>query len=217
MGRRGRDLHGRKFGRLLVIGLAPTSTTRDRKWLCRCDCGRDAVVRTGALADGRQESCGCLHSERTAARNVRRTRHGHARKAGASAEYAAWSALRRRCLNPDDRQFAHYGGRGITVCERWLESFDAFVADMGPRPSPLHSIDRIDNDSGYEPGNCRWATAEVQNRNKRGSKLCQVAVCLIRHSAARGHTHADIAHAFDVTSSAVTHILCRNTWKGFAL
>lgn len=82
-------------------------------------------------------------------------------------EYRIWTHMKGRCLNETDARYADYGGRGIIVCDRWVESFAAFLADMGPRPSKSHSIDRIDNDGGYEPSNCRWATDQEQSLNKR--------------------------------------------------
>lgn len=97
-------------------------------------------------------------------------KHGHSWKEGApSPEYRAWANMKHRCCNPAANGFSNYGGRGITVCERWVESFEAFLADMGPRPSPKYSLDRIDNAGNYEPQNCRWATATEQSRNRRGT------------------------------------------------
>lgn len=116
-----------------------------------------------------------------------------------------------RCGNARNPGFANYGGRGITVCERWL-SFENFLADMGPRPTPAHSIDRIDNDRGYEPGNCRWATVTEQNRNRRSTKLNEVAAALIRHMMRRGGRGQDVAHAFGVSRSLVQAIACGKAW-----
>lgn len=100
-----------------------------------------------------------------------RIRHGEAANRRASIEYSAWQEMRARCRNPSHAAYRHYGGRGITVCDAWRESFEAFLADMGRRPSPDHSLDRIDNDGNYEPGNVRWATRERQARNRRSSVL----------------------------------------------
>lgn len=101
-----------------------------------------------------------------------RIRHGHSPAgAKASPEYNVWNNMKGRCTRPNHPEWPRYGGRGIKVCDRWLESFANFFADMGERPSPAHSIDRIDNDGNYEPGNCRWATGDVQNRNNRRTRL----------------------------------------------
>jgi hypothetical protein len=215
--RRPHDIAGVRFGRLVAMGPMSRISSRERLWVCRCDCGADAEVRAGALVAGRQVSCGCLQSERTAARNVAAARHGHASKDGASPEYKAWGGIKRRCYNPSDREFHNYGGRGITVCDRWRDSFDAFLADVGTRPSPRHSIDRIDNDRGYEPGNVRWATRETQERNKRTTRLCQVSVALIRCLSARRQANADLAWAFGVHPSLINKVVSRSTWKEFCL
>lgn len=156
---------GRRFGRLVVSCESQRSRAREAKWDCRCDCGRTAVSATHALRTGRTVSCGCSKREQAADRL--RT-HGLSNKTESpSLAYGTWVGLKQRCLNPKNPGFANYGGRGITVCESWAESFEAFLADVGERPSLRHSLDRIDNDKGYEPGNCRWATRREQNTNKR--------------------------------------------------
>jgi hypothetical protein len=154
-GKRAIDRTGQRFGRLVVLGRDYTRN-RGAFWLCRCDCGKTTVAPSGHLTAGMRVSCGCAQD---GSYNVK---HGMSH----SPEYRAWENARSRCRNPKNRKYPLYGGRGITMCEQWATSFDAFLADVGRRPSAAYSLDRIDGDRGYEPGNCRWATIDVQNRNR---------------------------------------------------
>jgi hypothetical protein len=163
------DVIGLRFGRLLIVGetepkFYPDGRS-DRRVLARCDCGNEKIVRLKQLRSGDRRSCGCLFMEHT--RRRKWSTHGES-QADRTAEYRAWSAMKSRCTNEKHPKFPQYGGRGIRVCDRWLRSYETFVADVGRRPSPQHSIDRYpDNDGNYEPGNVRWATYEQQNNNRR--------------------------------------------------
>jgi len=155
------DLTGQRFGRWQVLALHPERKRQGRYyaiWLCRCDCGSEGIVVASKLRSGWSKSCGCLRRETTVKRN---TKHGlsHTRA------YQVWRNMKVRCFNPRYRDYSCYGGRGITVCERWL-ILENFYADMGD-PPPGMSLDRIDPDGNYQPGNCRWATAAEQIANRR--------------------------------------------------
>jgi hypothetical protein len=157
-----RDLTGRQFGHWRVIRFDRTRIGRRAYWVCVCECGRESSVGGTELGRGKSQSC----------RHCAQQSHGMSR----SSEYGSWESMIRRCTNPHDAAWKYYGGRGITVCDRWLHSFENFFADMGPRPEGM-TLDRRDNDRGYSPDNCRWATWAVQIANRRpwGKRAVYVA------------------------------------------
>lgn len=158
------DLIGKKFGRLTVIKRLENNKDMQRKWLCLCDCGNEKVVLGVSLRQNHTLSCGCYKNELI---GKRMKTHGHASLKNRSPEYKIWAQMKTRCSNPNAKQYEDYGGRGVQVCEKWLNSFESFFEDMGPRPSRRHSIDRIKVDGNYEPSNCKWSTATEQNHNRR--------------------------------------------------
>lgn len=140
---------GERYGRLIARSAYPSFAYRNqrhRRFVCECDCGEMIVVQGRHLMRG--------------------STHGEGSKPTRSPEYICWTGMKQRCLNVNHDSYERYGGRGIIVCDRWLESFEDFLSDMGRKPSPAHSIDRRDNDGHYEPGNCRWATGSEQQTNK---------------------------------------------------
>lgn len=192
------DLRDLRFGKLVVTREVKSAHASYRRWECRCDCGR-VVELTGSQLT--------LYSRSSCARG----RHGRARRTfhGASEmpELHAWKNMIARCEKKKASGFRHYGGRGIRVCEAWRQSFPAFLADMGARPSPKHSLDRIDVNGNYEPANCRWATPKEQQRNRRDnaflvvggvrrcvaewSDLTGISADVIHSRVARGWSHRD--------------------------
>lgn len=168
------NLTGHKFGRLLVVGYAAIQNRSHKMWICRCECGVVKPVMGQSLRNGASVSCGCLKREKFVARN---TTHGMGRHGkNQSPEYRCWVHIRDRCFNHKDRKYNLYGGRGITVCQEWRDSFEAFYAYVGPRPSPEHSIDRFPNrDGNYEPGNVRWATITEQNENTSRNRFVTIS------------------------------------------
>lgn len=152
------DLTGKRYGRWSVLGPGDDY----EHWRCRCDCGTERDVGHASLRKGFSRSCGCLKLEMV--RKVNKT-HGLTR----TPAHRSWVAMRQRCYNPKTTRYSRYGGRGIKVCDRWRYSFEEFLKDMGQPPSDRHSIDRIDVDGDYEPGNCRWATPLEQRHNRGDS------------------------------------------------
>ena len=159
---------GQKFNRLLVVERDDSKTKRTY-WICKCDCGETISVAACDVASGHTKSCGCFNQESRVKNN---TKHGYNR----TPTYVSWSNMIARCSNPKRLEYKNYGGRGISVCDRWL-SFENFVLDMGEKPN-LRTLDRINNDGNYEPSNCRWATASEQRRNQRTKDELRAAAAI---------------------------------------
>jgi len=206
MGRKTPDLAGQQFSRLTILRRDWDAPGPHAKWLCRCTCGTIASVTSNALLSGFTRSCGCLRREMTAARSAT---HGLAPRHGKPLAYSSWTNMMRRCTHENDPRYPEWGGRGIRVCERWL-NFANFLADMGERP-PGMTLDRINNDGNYEPGNCRWATPHGQQVNSRNFKLVPDAIAEIRRLRASGLTLGVIAAQTGLHRSTVSRALSGKT------
>lgn len=152
------DINGKKFGKWLVLGDAPIRG-KNTFVRCLCDCGVEKEVNKASLTHGRSKSCGCEYN----------VTHGYTTKGNIRTEYNAWDGMKKRCYSPTNRAYKYYGGRGIKVCDRWLNSFENFLADMGNKPTPEHTLERIRVNGNYTPSNCRWATMKEQGNNKRNT------------------------------------------------
>lgn len=156
-------LEGQRFGRLCVMSRAANTAQGKTQWACVCGCGARTIVAGERLKNGNTQSCGCLHQE---VRAQQTRTHGMS----GTPVYAIWVAMKMRCTNPKDKNYADYGARGITVCDLWLHSFEAFYADMG-HPGPGMTLERKDNHQGYNPENCVYASRETQAHNQRSNRL----------------------------------------------
>jgi len=192
-----KDLAGMKFGRLTVVGHVPSQDPRHHYFSCTCDCGGAKVARADHLESGRSRSCGCLRSEKAAEAGKgfgeRRKTHGHATGFDTTPTYRTWQSMKARCLDKNHGHFKNYGGRGIKVCDAWMD-FPAFLSDMGERPKGK-TIERTDNSGNYEPGNCVWATTKQQSRNKRTNRIIL--------AFGKNTTIAELAEEYGLTYNAL--------------
>ncbi len=191
------DLTGKRFGRWSVLSFHHRDGNYARHWLCACDCGTRKVVAQYSLHGGLSKSCGCLSVETNIARS---TTHGRYY----TPEHSSWNNMLERCRNPKNAQWKDYGGRGITVCDPWRD-FSAFLADVGERPSDAHSLDRIDVNGHYEPGNVRWTDRLTQNNNRRDN----------RRLTYKGQTHtvSEWARIVGLTTSSLSQRLHTLHWS----
>lgn len=191
------DMTGMSFGRLTVVSLHSITSNGNGKWLCSCECGGATVSYRSNLIKGRTTSCGCYAKE-----NMSRikTTHGHSRFNARTRTYKSYEAMKERCCKPEHISYPNYGAIGVTVCERWLGSFEKFLEDMGERPKGT-TLDRIDSGGNYEPANCRWATTKEQGLNRRNCRVWIVDG--VRYESSR-----DAASALGVRQSVI-HRWCR--------
>lgn len=209
----------KRFSRLVVLRQVRMKNGRTG-YLCRCDCGTEVEVRHTALHTGNTKSCGCMNLDRIRERNVARATHGQSHKGGRpTPTFTAWVNMIQRCTNSKHKSYARYGGRGITVCERWLRSFDAFLEDVGEKPAGLE-LDREKNHLGYEPGNCRWVTRVVNGNNR---DVCHAITHdgrthnIKQWAAELGISHQTIAYRlkakWSVEDALTTPVAHGNGWK----
>lgn len=162
-----KNLVGQTFGRLTVTGYSGKGPYSYHYWECQCSCGQSLKKLSRELGSGDAKSCGCLKREKTSELGKSARTHGMKD----TPEWRVWSSMKSRTTNPNDSHWPNYGGRGIKVCDQWANSFENFYRDMGPKPSPDHSLDRFpDMNGNYEPANCRWATDSQQARNRRSNR-----------------------------------------------
>ena len=196
---------GNIYGKLKVVSKGET-LKRNKQWItrwnCECECGNKKLVRACNLKNGSTISCGCYKKG-----------GNHSRTHGATntTEYNIWKSMKDRCLNPKCKSYNNYGGRGITVCDRWLESFENFLSDMGKKPKGL-TIERVDNSKGYSPDNCIWATRKTQVRNTRKTKLTANQVKEIKKRIPF-ETLKSIAEDYGVSIQNIYAIKHNKSWR----
>lgn len=211
MGRKTPDMSGQRFGRLVVLAVVNKVGSKARLH-CRCDCGKEKMVLPSNVRKGHTTSCGCLSAELSKVRAYElgksMERHGMSR----TQTYNSWRMAKARCSKAVNKNYALYGGRGITMCDRWFNSFDLFLADMGEKPVGF-SIERLDNNKGYEPGNCVWATQETQCQNMRSNKMNADKVREARARVAAGESRKVVQADFGISESHLERLVSRKTWK----
>lgn len=183
---------GDRFGKLLLLEPINVPGRRGIFWRCSCDCGKRILKYGGHIRAGQAKSCGCV-------KGAHRTH-----QMSGTSEYKAWDNARSRCYRLKDKKYPRYGGRGITMCDEWRQSFEAFIRDMGKKPTPHHSLDRINSDGPYSPENCRWATDIEQNNNRSFNRRLVVnghSVTVAQAARLTGLPHATILSRLDAGKS----------------
>lgn len=199
------DLVGQRFTRLVVLEKATREGDSRAYWRCKCDCGGIAVTSGRNLRQKVTRSCGCLGTEWSrslganesfiAKRAIKAMKHGNKRRSGMSPEYRTWLGMKRRCNDPNHKDYPTWGGRGIIVCSEWDASFETFLADMGPRPNERPQIDRIDPDGNYCPENCRWVSPSVQTSEHRRNLIAVSVGGIDFHSISAACRHFGVGRS----------------------
>jgi hypothetical protein len=195
------DLSGKVYGRLTVVAFDHVTPYRHGTrtyWRCKCSCGTEKIIRSDGLKGGDNVSCGCKKVEQL-------TTHGDT----GTPEHSAWLALFDRCRNPNNESFKDYGARGINICERW-ENYENFLADMGRKPTPKHSIERVRNNDGYQPDNCVWLPMREQSYNRRTTKMTVEKAAAVRSRACE--SQRVLAEEFGVSQGTISRILLGQSW-----
>ena len=206
-GKPAKNIVGKRFGRLVVIGRNASDNHGNPFWFCLCDCGVISTKRGGALNGGSTRSCGCLQRELAAKNHPINIKHGKCK----TRAYKSWTNMKARCFNKKNVAYQNYGGRGIVVCERWL-AIENFYEDMGD-PPPGHEIDRIDNNGNYVKENCHWVLPKYNSRNRRNTKLTGALAEQIRKECAGGkYKRAETAQRYGVSTSTITRIYTGQLW-----
>lgn len=172
MGKKLIDLVGQRFERLTVVEYIGREH-HSSKWRCLCDCGVEVLAQRSALVTGTTKSCGCFRADRMSRLTYKHGEAGGEKRRKRRPEYKAWDSIKQRCFNPNAKEWKWYGGRGISLAPEWAADFSAFLAYIGPRPSPKHSVDRIDGAKNYEPGNVRWADWVEQANNRSNNRMVE--------------------------------------------
>lgn len=203
------DIIGQRFGRLTAKTYTPGTGNKKGLWRCFCDCGGAASASLQDLRSGHTKSCGCFRAE--SVRYSNRT-HGATANGKIEKEFMVWCTMRARCMNPKNSDYKFYGARGISVCKRWLKYVN-FIADMGHRPSPLHTLERRDNNGGYKKSNCFWATRAQQAQNKRNVRLTMRLATRIRKLRDQGARISYVARSLGFPISTVGTVWYEIGWK----
>jgi hypothetical protein len=210
------DLTGQKFWRLTVLRRAENSASGSARWLCSCECSNETVVCGSDLKSKRTQSCGCLRKEIGSTSSHYKHGQSHAREGGPSRTYSTWQAMITRCTNPKQKSYLYYGGRGIAVCERWLNrehGFENFLADMGERPKGT-TLDRKNTNGNYEPDNCKWATAAQQSQNQRDNRInMDTAKEIRRLHFVEGLRQPDISRSLNIPYLIVNRVVRNYAWR----
>jgi len=197
-----KDLTGHKFGPLTIIGFSVLSRWWGPCWTSRCKCGRTNIIQEHLLKSKPETICNCKDRKIPQSARI----HSAAPRRTNPVEYYCWRNMKNRCYNKNDIGFKNYGGRGITVCKRWRNSFPNFLADMGNKPDPKLSIDRIDNNGNYEPGNCRWATRKQQAKNTRRRVMTDSDISLAIKLRRQGKKLKEIANLIGVNDRTISKV-----------